>query len=303
MERCPICDTSFEKKVWNQKFCSEKCKRSIKTECSNCSALIIRYKGNRKHYYCSRKCSEFHNGRALKRNCKLCGDEFTIKQSAVRFGYGVYCSNACQNESMRGSKGFESSSITPKLACCEWCGNMFDILSGSKERYCSKDCANNGYRKWIDKDLLIGLYTEKELTTREIGRIIGRDKKVVLDYLRYHNIEVRPDGIKNRKRILCDDGHEVRSYYERAFDNYLYKLGIEHEHDVRLPFDKRYMTDFKVGDVYVEIWGMMGWKTYEERRLRKLDLYRENNCTLLEVFPEDFKNLEVKINELKRLIS
>ena len=293
MERCPICDTSFEKKVWNQKFCSEKCKRSIKTECSNCSALIIRHKGNRKHYYCSRKCSELHNGRALKRNCKLCGDEFTIKTSALKYGYGNYCSKDCHNKSMEVSK----------LSCCRSCGKVYEVTSGSKALYCSRPCAHSGYRKTIDKDLLVGLYTEKELTTREIGHIIGRDKKVVLDYLRYHNIEVRPDGIKNRKRILCDDGHEVRSYYERAFDNYLYKLGVEHEHDVRLPFDKRYMTDFKVGNVYVEIWGMMGWKPYEERRLRKLDLYRENNCKLLEVFPEDFKNLEVKINELKRLIS
>ena len=62
------------------------------------------------------------------------------------------------------------------------------------------------------------------------------------------------------------------------------------------------MADFKVGHVYVEIWGMMGWKQYEEVRERKLNLYKENNCVLLEVFPEDFNELEVKIKELKHLI-
>lgn len=120
--------------------------------------------------------------------------------------------------------------------------------------------------------------------------------------LLHYGIEVRPDGITNREKIKCNDGHMVRSYYERAFDNYLYKEGIPHEHDVRLPFARRYMADFLIEDVYVEIWGMMTWEKYRERRKRKLKIYKENNCRLLEIFPEDFKDLGVKMNELKEMI-
>lgn len=294
MEKCPICDTNFDKKAWNQKYCSNKCKRSIKTNCKYCGKEVVRTKGKGRKYFCSRKCSELHAGRASERECLECNKKFAIKTSALSYGYGKYCSNECHNESMRTSRD--------KLACCEWCGDMYSILPGSKEKYCSKSCSNEGLRKWIDEDLLIKLYVEQELTSREVADVVGRDKKVVIDYLRYYGIKVRSDGFKNRERIVCNDGHEVRSYYERAFDNYLHKENIAHEYDARLPFNKRFMCDFKVGDIYIEIWGMVGWEPYDDRMSRKIKLYEENDCKLLQVFPEDFKDLGIKMNELKRLI-
>lgn len=158
------------------------------------------------------------------------------------------------------------------------------------------------FRKPIEKELLQKLYIEEELTSREIGQIIGRSKKVVLDYLKYYNIPIRPDGIHNRERIKCKDGHLVRSYYERAFDNLLSRNNIEHEYDARLPFARRCMADFKVKNVYIEIWGMMNIEKYRERRERKMQLYQNNNCVLLEVYPEDFKNIQSKLEELKSLM-
>jgi hypothetical protein len=212
----------------------------------------------------------------------------------LEHGNGKYCSKKCSN------KGKEKLT----LSSCKTCGVVFNVPSGNHTgQYCSKRCSDKGYRKPIDKGTLTKLYVEEELTSREVGEIVGRNKKIVLDYLSYYGLPIRADGIKNKERIKCKDGHMVRSYYERAFDNYMHKEGIEHEYDVRLPFNKRYMADFKVGDVYVEIWGMMSWKKYREGRKKKLMLYEENGATLLEVFPEDFKQLENKITELKRLIT
>jgi hypothetical protein len=158
------------------------------------------------------------------------------------------------------------------------------------------------FRNPIDEALLRKLYLDDELTSREIGQIIDRSSKVVIDYLKHYGIPVRPDGIKRRERIKCTDGHLVRSYYERAFDNALHRNGIEHEYDPRLPFNRRYMADFKIEDVYVEIWGLMTVKQYRESRERKIKLYHDNGCKLLEVFPEDFKSINNKINELKSLM-
>lgn len=294
MTKCPTCGTSFERKHKNKVYCSDSCKRKRKYNCSNCGKEVYRNKHNRKHTYCSMKCSSVHSGRTLKRTCKECSETFTAKKSAVSYGWGNYCSVDCHNKSMK----------KVVIKTCNHCGKKYEYSNGSPgKKYCSKKCSDSGSRRPIAKQVLEDLYVDKELTSREIADIIGRNKKVVIDYLRFHDIDVRPDGIKRRERIKCKDGHEVRSYYERAFDNMLYRNGIEHEHDVRLPANKRYMCDFKVQDVYIEIWGMMSWKTYRDNRIRKKALYEENNYKLLEVFPEDFKNIENKITELKRLIS
>ena len=292
MSMCPICDSSFDKKVWNQKFCSNKCKRSIRTNCSQCEKEIVRYKGKREHYYCDSICAGLHTGRTVKRKCLYCNEEFLSIRSSVSYGWGNYCTNACHYKSMTKESA---------VGMCKQCFKVFDIKHKNAQ-YCSKNCSDEAYRKPIPVEILRDMYIEQELTARHIAHVIGRNKKVVLDYLHHYGIEVRPNGLMNRELIKCNDGHQVRSYYERAFDNYLYKEGLPHEHDVRLPFDKRYMADFLVEDVYIEIWGMMSIESYRERREKKIKLYKDNNCKLLEIYPNDFKNLGSKMNQLKHLI-
>ena len=235
-----------------------------------------------------------HAGKTIVKVCPICGKQFTTTKSYVAYGWGKYCSKTCANKALEVNH----------YKTCPQCGKPFlgDKDNWMKQKFCSKECMKEAFCNPIDKELLQRLYVEDELTTREIGQIVGRSKKVVLDYLKRYGIPVRPDGIKNRERIKCTDGHLVRSYYERAFDNLLHKNGIEHEYDPRLPFNHRYMADFKVCDVYVEIWGLMGNSQYRERRKKKIQLYHDNGCKLLEVFPDDFKSIETKLYELKSLM-
>lgn len=294
MKRCAFCGKEFELKAPNQTYCSSKCMRSVKVECEVCGKDIVRLKRKDNVYFCSRKCAMIHSGKTTVNNCKTCGKRFTVKTSNLQYGWGKYCSKPCAN------KGRE---VEHHLTCLQ-CGKIFlgDRNNWMHQKYCSKECTQKATRVPIDKELLQTLYVEEEMTSREIGQIIGRSAKVVRDYLKYHGILVRPDGIKNRERIKCTDGHLVRSYYERAFDNLLHKNGIDHEYDPRLPFNHRYMADFKVGDVYVEIWGLMGNEQYRKRREKKIQIYHDNGCKLLEVFPDDFKSIETKLNELKSLM-
>ena len=294
MKKCLFCGKEFEQKASNQSYCSRKCSHSVRTTCANCGKDIIRLKRSDGIYFCSRKCSSIYNGKTLFKTCETCGNTFEVQKSKVAYGWGKYCSKTCAN------KGLEVEHYKE----CPQCGKVFKWSKNNRtyQKYCSKECMKEAYRKPIDKELLQKLYVDDEMTSREIGEIIGRSKKVVLDYLKYYGFEVRPDGIKNRERIKCKDGHEVRSYYERAFDNMLYRNGIEHEYDPRLPFNRRCMADFKVGDVYVEIWGLMSIKQYRDNRERKLQMYSENGCKLLEVFPEDFRNIQNKMDELKSLM-
>lgn len=294
MKKCLFCGKEFEPKVSNQTYCSRKCSHSIRTTCANCGADIVRLKRNDGTYFCSRKCSSIYSGKTVFKQCETCGKTFEPKKSKVAYGWGKYCSKTCAN------KGLEIEHYKK----CPQCGKTFVGEKGNwmKQKYCSKECMKEAFRKPIDKDLLQKLYVDEEMTSRKVGEIIGRSKKVVLDYLKYYGFEVKPDGLKHKERIKCTDGHMVRSYYERAFDNMLHRNDIAHEYDPRLPFARRYMADFKIGDVYVEIWGLMSVKRYRDNREKKLALYRDNGCKLLEVFPEDFKNLESKMNELKSLM-
>lgn len=294
MKKCLFCGLEFEPNAHNQQYCSRKCSHSIRTKCAHCGKDIIRLKRKDGLYFCSRKCSDLYSGKTVETVCGYCEKHFETKKSVISYGWGKYCSKKCADK----------ASERIHYLKCPQCGKTFvgDKDNWMKQKFCSKDCMKQAFRKPIEKELLQKLYVDEELTSREIGQIIGRSNKVVLDYLKYYNIPIKPDGIKNRERIKCKDGHLVRSYYERAFDNLLYKNDIKHEYDVRLPFAKRYMADFKVENVYVEIWGMMSLKKYRECRERKIQIYQKNNCVLLEIYPEDFRNIQSKLEELKSLM-
>ena len=295
MKKCLFCEVEFDSDNANRKYCSRRCSHAVKTDCGNCGLGIVRKKNSKGIYFCSRMCSSLYKGTTIIKKCQNCNDDIKVKLSASDYGYGKYCSKKCQNEGAR----IENTEICPE------CNNVFKTSKNvsDKRKYCSKECMKKSFRRPIKKDVLIELYDNRNLTSREVGDIIGRSKKVVLDYLRFYNIDIKEDGFHNREKIKCKDGHLVKSHYERAFDNYLFKEGIEHEYEVRLPFDKRYACDFKVGDVYIEIWGLIGWDRYDKNRAKKKEMYKNNNCQLLEVFPEDFKKLENKMNELKHLIA
>lgn len=97
-------------------------------------------------------------------------------------------------------------------------------------------------------------------------------------------------------RLLCKDGHKVRSVEEQAIDDWLTDHGILHEVEPKL---QGMRPDWRVGEWYVEYWGMAGQQGYEARREEKLALYHERGLRLLEVFPEDLPRLEEKLGVLR----
>lgn len=123
-----------------------------------------------------------------------------------------------------------------------------------------------------------------------IGADHGISARTVRDLCREYGIEVRPDGWQGGRRIQCLDGHQVRSTYEQRVDDWLTGNGIVHELEPRLPFDRRYMADFRVGEIYIEIWGVVGSNSYDERKRRKIDLYREHGLELVELHPWSFSS-------------
>ena len=59
---------------------------------------------------------------------------------------------------------------------------------------------------------------------------------------------------RDKPTYIADDGHKVRSSYELKVDNWLYHHSISHATNQRI---QNYYYDFKVGEYFIEIWGII----------------------------------------------
>jgi hypothetical protein len=127
----------------------------------------------------------------------------------------------------------------------------------------------------------------------EMRRIYGRPFRYgVLPYGGYKNV-VKAAGLKIRKHHRASDGHILVSFYEYLFDEYLYLNGIQHEIDGRICSDSCCRYDFKLNDVYVEIWGVSTtgeshYNNYLDRRKKKEKLYSDHGLNLISLEGKDF---------------
>lgn len=296
MPKCLICSQHFVGINQNQLYCSYNCKqmgRYKKKNCKNCGDSFET--AHLESSFCSRRCTEIHSGRTVELKCNLCGKTIYLKKSHVEKSKSHFCSKQCANKSLENKV----------IMKCQYCDENYIVRNCEKNKrmYCSKKCSVMSGSHNIDKDILKDLYGTQGLTSREVGQILSIDKKIILDYLKKYNIKIKPDGYKNKERIKCKDGHLVRSYYERAVDNELYKSNIPHVYEPRLPFNKKYAADFLVGEsVFIEIWGMLSIKSYAEKQQLKLEMYKQNNCKLLSLYPDDFKNVTQITQRIKALI-
>jgi hypothetical protein len=102
---------------------------------------------------------------------------------------------------------------------------------------------------------------------------------------------------------VCDDGHKVRSKGELLIDNWLYQNGILHAYEKQLESsagtpETMYCDFFIPGsNTYIEFWGLKD-KAYTKRKEEKLNFYRLNNINLIEVFPENLKEIDELLKPL-----
>ena len=117
---------------------------------------------------------------------------------------------------------------------------------------------------------------------------------VIKDVIRRHggfNSVAEKLNCKVKNTFVSEDGHYLDSSYELILDSYLYSRNIPHQ--VHGIIDKKfgYRFDFKVGDIYVEIWGLSGndYRGYDEKRKIKENLYSELDYELISIEPQLFE--------------
>lgn len=141
--------------------------------------------------------------------------------------------------------------------------------------------------KPFDADDIRRRYASGE-STRMIAEHYGVSPTPLRKFMRESGIQLKADGWDGGKRYDCLDGHVARSIYEQRVDDWLHAHGLAHECEPAYPWDRRYRADFKVGDTYIEVWGVTENPAYEARKAVKVRKCKENDLPLISIHPWQF---------------
>lgn len=99
---------------------------------------------------------------------------------------------------------------------------------------------------------------------------------------------------KFEARHRTTDGHCVRSKAEMLIDNWLYMAELVHAYERKLPVEEDLYCDFYIptGKVYLEYWGLENDPQYQERKAKKIEIYRKYGFKLIELNDADVANLD-----------
>jgi len=144
------------------------------------------------------------------------------------------------------------------------------------------------------------LFINQELSNYYITQYNVTALNRVLDWLHLNqNITTPPNTISLERisypaNFRADDGHFVRSRAEVIIDNYLYHHNLVHAYERKLPIEDVVFSDFYIpkNDIYIEFWGMENDQTYEERKKKKIEIYKTNQFKLIELYNKDADNID-----------
>jgi hypothetical protein len=159
------------------------------------------------------------------------------------------------------------------------------------KRWIQNGCRPTGRPASVQVARIVAAY-QHGLTTYEVGAMVGLTASGVAYRLKRAGVERR--GRLLGEQCVCADGHIVRSTLERAVDDWLSAHGIPHVVNPRCPWPPKLarcysFADFQVADTYIEVWGLIGSKRYEQRMSEKLILYSNHNAKVISLFPKEVR--------------
>jgi len=104
-----------------------------------------------------------------------------------------------------------------------------------------------------------------------------------------------------KKKFIAKDGHKLDSEYEKKVDDCLYEEGIMHTIHEKIPRSE-YKCDFKVCDVFVEVWGGET-REYLIEKKKKKQHYNKMGLKLVNFEKKDLDakwKIRTKIKEIEK---
>lgn len=129
-----------------------------------------------------------------------------------------------------------------------------------------------------------------KISDLELASILGVNRRTVTRARQKQKIP------PPQSRYRSVEGLYLRSTLEAMYDKFLHESNIPHEHEVNVPHSK-YVADFLIlGCLYVEVCGMEGMKSYEEKILKKEKHFNDYGLDYLLLTPTDVWGIYKELN-------
>jgi len=103
---------------------------------------------------------------------------------------------------------------------------------------------------------------------------------------------------------LAEDGDLCLSMKEKVLDDWLFRNFLKHDKEPKYPKDNTFnpkgnlRADWKVGNFYIEYFGLAGSRDYDKKTEIKRNLCSKQNIKLIEIYEKDISNLNKKLGVL-----
>ncbi len=289
--------------------------------CSHCEKSF--YKDNRHinenlklghNFYCSLLCQSQAKNKQTLFYC----DNSDCKKPFLRAPGQVspknYCSHHCSaivgnQDRMRIVDDFSKRPKRPYYKHLrkirqikKYCKNCKYRISRNRN-FCSMNCFGeyftkndqqtiNDIKKFVSKNGRIPLKREMGGCYKRARKFFGSWNKAI------EAAGFKPNHVLFASRQVAKDGHACDSIAEMLIDNFLSERSIKHQRSVLYP-KGTYTADFKIGDKWVEYFGLAGeHKRYDQLRRIKLKLVRKYKLDLVAIYPKDL----YPISKLEKII-
>ncbi len=255
--------------------------------------------------FCSLECQKqsHRKGKELICDNPSCNKRFYRTRRDLRKTVRSFCSQSCRAIVLnleRGIRG-QKKCINPK------CNNQ----APSYKKFCSRQCYYNCIRtdkvssaKFLsNKRIPKAIYAKRVIKT--IKGFVKTNKrlpfKCELNPL-YRPARIAfgtwnkaikaagftPNQLKFTHKYIANDKHTCDSLAEKIIDDWLFARKIAHQRSVYYPNQKKFKTDFKIGNYWLEFFGLEGQlKRYDELKEKKLKLIRKLKLKLINIYPID----------------
>ncbi len=229
------------------------------------------------------------------RRCRLCGnmfvDSFHHIRIATTFGYDPYCQECA------GEGGSEWFNLEMK---------PFDNHDESNDLELLKNYANAINTVPTKETMRNVMSTPCEIRPAFDAWVRLPSYKYYISKYGDFRVPLIRVGLLYEKVLsgkfgcfcMAKDGHKCRSLAELKIDNFMRDNNIEHEIEPLYPYheiynkNKKKRADWKVGNIYIEYWGLEEQESYANNMRSKIKLAEELGFIIVGITPSDLVNLE-----------